>query len=101
MCSSHQPLDGADSAPRTTNDAAERLREVLNHPLLTDAAIAKGTMTLSEVLDAALAAERRATVERFYNEALGLSWDDEHGNRVVAVDGLALIRKGIDEEAVR
>jgi hypothetical protein len=39
-----------------TNDAAERLREYLGLRLLDD--------PLRELLDAALAAERRATVER-------------------------------------
>lgn len=43
------------------------------------------------------AGDRRATVERFYNMALGLAWDDEHGNRVIALDGLDLIRSDVEK----
>jgi hypothetical protein len=53
-----------------TNDAAERLREYLGLRLLDD--------PLRELLDAALAAERRATVERIRAAYLAAANGAEH-----------------------
>ena len=35
-------------------------------------------------------AGQRAAVERCKNEALAMQWDDDYGNRVVAIDALLM-----------
>ncbi len=81
------PLDKMLHLVRSSSQTAERLDRLFHALDIHDPLNGEKRQAVRD----ALAAERQAGREAFYNEALGLAWDDDHGNRVVAVDGLRLL----------